>query len=306
MSRSQWDRPLVSVIVPVHNDADRLADCLAALDRQTWPPDRLEIIVVDNGSSDDPAELADRFPRVRWEREPRPGSYAARNHGIRVARGDILAFTDSDCVPRPRWIAEGVRGFFQTPQTGLVGGGIDMVFADPRRLTPAELFERKNAFRHERQIREHHFAVTANMFTRRDVLEDVGAFHDGLKSGGDLEWGNRVHRAGYHLAFAPGARVGHPARRTFRELGRKTVRVVGGLRDSGKESPRTPAGAARDLLRSARVLAGLVGRFLFRRPPTSFFSTPGERIRYFAAMAFVEAARNLERFRLDRGGRSRR
>jgi glycosyltransferase involved in cell wall biosynthesis len=306
MSRSSSDPSLVSVVIPVFNDRDRLADCLTALHRQTWPAERLEIIVVDNGSADDPAKLADRFPRVRWERETRPGSYSARNRGIRVSTGDILAFTDSDCMPRPRWICEGVRGFSRTSKTGLVGGGIDMVFTDPTRLTPAELFEKKNAFRHERQLQEHHFAVTANMFTRRDVLDAVGVFNDRLKSGGDKEWGNRVYRAGYDLAYAPEARVGHPARRTFRELGRKTVRVVGGLRDSGWESPRTPGMAARDVLHSLRVLAGLVGRFLLRRPPTSFFPTTGEQLRYFAAMAFVEAVRNLERFRLDLGGRSRR
>lgn len=306
MNRPPSDPPLVSVVIPVFNDADRLSDCLAALHRQTWPMERLEIIVVDNGSADDPAKLADRFPRVRWKREARPGSYAARNCGIRASRGDILAFTDSDCIPRPRWIAEGVRGFSRASRAGLVGGGIDMVFADSARLTSAELFERKNAFRHERQIQDHHFAVTANMFTRRDVLENVGAFNGGLKSGGDKEWGNRVYRAGYDLVYAPEARVGHPARRTFRELGRKTVRVVGGLRDSGWESPRTPGMAALDLLQSLRVLVGLIGRFLLRRPPTSFFPTTGEQLRYFAAMAFVEAVRNLERCRLDLGGHSRR
>jgi GT2 family glycosyltransferase len=299
--------PTVSVVIPVYNDAGRLARCLAALDAQTWPKDRLEIVVVDNGSDDEPERrLGRRFPAVIWERELRPGSYAARNHGIEVSRGEILAFTDSDCVPGPRWIAEGVRALGQGPGIGLVGGGIRLFYAESHRRTAAELFEQWNAFRHEDQIRTYHFAVTANLFTRRSVMEAVGPFNADQKSGGDAEWGNRVHRAGYGLAYAPAARVGHPARRSLSELRKKTIRVQGGLRDWGQLPAWSPRRAIGDAIKSIRVVGGLIRRFCTGKTPSEDFRTASERIRYAMAVAFVETIRNIERFRLARGGASHR
>lgn len=297
--------PFVTVIIPVFNDADRLARCLESLENQTWPQDRFEVMVVDNGSEHDPADLADRFPRVRWEHEARPGSYAARNRGVEAARGEILAFTDSDTVPARDWIAGGVATLMENTDAGLVGGRIDLFFRNSDRLTPAEVFERQNAFRQENKIREHRFAVTANLFTRKEIMDRVGPFDAGLKSGGDVEWGNRVHRAGYPLVYAPAARVWHPARRTFRELYRKTVRVAGGLRDwKGCEYRRVSLVPA--FFRTFRIVAGLVRRFALKQPPFQDFRNHRERLFFVFAVAFVETTRNVARFRLYRGAGSRR
>ncbi|WP_406672106.1 glycosyltransferase, partial [Natronospira sp.] len=88
---------MVAVIVPVYDDARRLAGCLRALEEQTYPADRYQVLVVDNGSGEDIAGVCRAFPRVRCVSEPRPGSYAARNKGIACTEGEFLAFTDSDC-----------------------------------------------------------------------------------------------------------------------------------------------------------------------------------------------------------------
>lgn len=91
--------PFVSVVIPVFNDAERLEMCLRALEDQTYPADRYEVILVDNGSDASMEGLAAGFAGTRVAYEDRPGSYAARNKGVSLARGEVVAFTDSDCVP---------------------------------------------------------------------------------------------------------------------------------------------------------------------------------------------------------------
>src|SRR5688572_11109439 len=94
----------ISVIIAVLDDFSRLRTCLDALARQTLGVQQLEVLVVDNGSKEDPEpQLAD-YPFVRVLRESTPGSYAARNAALPVAHGRILAFTDSDCLPTPGWL----------------------------------------------------------------------------------------------------------------------------------------------------------------------------------------------------------
>jgi glycosyltransferase involved in cell wall biosynthesis len=244
------DRPIVSVIIPVYNDAERLAHCLVAIDGQTYPKDRLEILVVDNGSEDHVAEVAKRFERVRLLREPRPGSYAARNHGIREARGEIIAFTDADCLPSPSWIERGVRHLANNPRIGLVGGRIEVFPADPRNPTGVELFEMMTGFPQRRYIEEYRFAVTASLLTRKNVLDRVGPFNEKLMSGGDREWGMRVHASGFCLQYADDMVTAHPARRSLRQLYKKSKRQHSGARDLDDPSRRVFHLSGRKLLRN--------------------------------------------------------
>jgi glycosyltransferase involved in cell wall biosynthesis len=101
--------PTVSVIIPVLDDFERLTKCLRAIGEQTWPLVQLEVLVVDNGSTGDIASVVAPFPFVRLLHEAKPGSYCARNRALSDARGSILAFTDSDCLPDAVWIEQGVR-----------------------------------------------------------------------------------------------------------------------------------------------------------------------------------------------------
>jgi glycosyltransferase involved in cell wall biosynthesis len=218
---------VVSVIIPVYNDTERLARCLQALAQQSYPADRFEIIVVDNGSTPPAARtLAPQHPCVVFAREPTPGSYAARNRGIELAKGTVIAFTDSDCIPSPDWIESGVAALSATPNCGLVAGRIDLFFANAARPTAAELYERVSGFPQEKYVVEFHFGATANVFTSASVIRIVGPFNPNLRSGGDLEWGERVHRAGYAQIYAPAAVVTHPARASLRDLVYKRRRTT--------------------------------------------------------------------------------
>src|SRR3546814_8574240 len=91
--------PLISVIIAVWNGRATIGRCLDAVRAQSLPSEELEIIVVDNGSSDGTAEIARSVPGVIVLTEHRPGSYAARNRGLAHARGTYVAFTDADCRP---------------------------------------------------------------------------------------------------------------------------------------------------------------------------------------------------------------
>ena len=218
----------VSVVVPVYDDVAGLTKCLQALEDQTYPAERYEVIVVDNGSTHPVAPVLAAYVRAVGECETQPGSYAARNRGIAVARGEIFAFTDADCVPAPSWIAEGVAALEADPGCGLAAGDIEVVPRDAGAPTAVELYELTYGFRQAFYVTEG-FGATANLFTRREVFEAVGPFDARLKSCGDREWGMRVRDAGYHLAYAGGARVLHPARRSWSELIQKTARVSGGM-----------------------------------------------------------------------------
>lgn len=221
--------PKVSVIIPVFNDERRLQLCLDALEAQTWPKDRYEVIVIDNASTQDIKTLVSRYPQVSYQYEPKPGSYAARNKGLSVAGGEIIAFTDSDCVPAPDWVEKGVDVLQSNPDCGLVGGVIELFYRNPKRMTGIELYESLMGFPQRKYIEKDQFGATANVFTFRKVIDHVGLFNDELKSGGDAEWGKRVAKHGYPLLYADAVRVAHPARSTYTEYYRKTVRVMSGL-----------------------------------------------------------------------------
>jgi cellulose synthase/poly-beta-1,6-N-acetylglucosamine synthase-like glycosyltransferase len=216
----------VSVVIPVYNDPEGLGECLHALSAQTYR--EFEAIVVDNGSKDWDDAMVASFPFVRVVREPRPGSYNARNTGVQVSRGGLLAFTDADCRPRPGWLAGAVSYLQSNPEVDAIGGGIELVGASG--ASAAVCFERVFAFRQQRYVSDYGFAFTANMITRRSVFERVGPFDGSVKSGGDRDWGQRLQLLGGRLEFVEGAIVEHPARATLRALVQKRRRLEGGRR----------------------------------------------------------------------------
>jgi glycosyltransferase involved in cell wall biosynthesis len=224
--------PFVSVIIPVFNDLDQLQRCLMALDQQTYPQSHYEVIVVDNGSTEgNVAETTAAFGQAIATFEPQTGSYAARNHGLELAKGDVIAFTDADCIPAVDWVEQGVRRLQQTPNCGLVAGRIMIFCQHPDCPTLVELYEQVTAFPQTEFLEKYQGGATANLFTFRSVFDRVGKFNVSLKSGGDLEWGRRVHSLGYQQIYAEDVAISHPARSSFQQLYKKTKRVAGGVYD---------------------------------------------------------------------------
>ena len=208
--------PSVSVIVPAFNAERTIGDCLEALLAQDYPRERLEVIAVDNRSTDRTAAVMCRYPvRVVAERRVQ-SSYAARNTGLAEARGAILCFTDADCLPEPGWTRALVAALADDDAGGAAGRieaapGTTLVESlqkDERVLDAANAFTRPAL----------PFAQTANAAYRRVVFERVGLFDPSLVSGGDLDLSWRMQRAGWGLAYAPEAVVRHRHRTTFRGL----------------------------------------------------------------------------------------
>lgn len=225
--------PFVSVIIPVFNDAKRLKICLEALEQQTYPRTLYEVIVIDNGSDNDEniEEIIAQFNQAFATSENIPGSYAARNKGIFLAQGDVIAFTDADCIPARNWIQKGVINLMQMPNCGLVVGKVEIFLKEPNKRTLVELYESITAFRQKELLEKYRGGVTANLFTFKAVIERVGSFNENLKSSGDIEWGQRVYSFGYQQVYADDTCVVHPARSSFTQLYRKTRRVAGGVYD---------------------------------------------------------------------------
>ena len=217
--------PQVDVIIPHLNDHDRLAQCLAALRRQTYPADRFGVTVVDNGSDTPITPLLGAFPGAQGLVEPRRGCGAARNRGVAETSGAILAFTDSDCLPEPDWLLHGVMMLAAGKGVDIVGGDVRVFAADEAHPSDAELYDKVFGFECRRYVRHKRFACGANILVPRRVFEAVGPFRDGRQPE-DLDWGRRATRQGYHIAFVADAVVRHPARATFAELDKKTERTV--------------------------------------------------------------------------------
>lgn len=217
----------VSVIIPTYQNWDALRLCVRALSKQTYPQNLFEVIVVNN---DPDAQIPKEFislERFKFITESNPGSYAARNAGIRMASGTVLAFTDSDCIPDYTWVENGVKVLERNP-AGRVAGNISLFYRKPGQLTPAELYEKVFAFNQASNTRFAGFSVTANMFTWKHVLENTGYFNEKMLSGGDFEWAIRANALGYNIIFGETANVSHPARHKVSELIEKARRVSGG------------------------------------------------------------------------------
>lgn len=211
----------VSVIMPHFEDLNGLSKCLAALDAQTYPREQFEIVVGDNRSPCGPDRVAAVIAgRARLVVVEDRGAGPARNGAVAASSGEILAFTDSDCVPEPQWLSAGLAAL---ERYDFVGGRVDVLVDDPAQPTAAEAFERVFAFNFEDYILRKGFTGSGNMFVSRAVFDRVGGFRTGVSE--DAEWSFRARGMGYRLGYAPDAVVGHPARRSWSELRAKGLRI---------------------------------------------------------------------------------
>lgn len=213
--------PFVSVVIPHYNDLDGLRKCHARLLEQTWPAARFEIVVADNNSRCGIEAVGEAAPRATVVAATTQGAGPARNAGVAASRGEVLAFLDSDCVPEPEWIAEGVAAL---RLHDFVGGQVVVLPRSPARPNPVEAFEMVFNFDFRRYIQQVGFTGTGNMFVPRRVFDQVGAFRTGVSE--DVDWSFRARDLGYRLGYAERSVVGHPARRSWAELRGRWSRMV--------------------------------------------------------------------------------
>ncbi|AMR33514.1 hypothetical protein A0256_19845 [Mucilaginibacter sp. PAMC 26640] len=217
----------VSIIIPTYKDWARLSLCLQSLANQTYDANFFEIIVVNNYTADKVPENYFVPKNCKIVVESQPGSYVARNAGIKLAIGEILGFTDSDCIPDEDWISNAVSAFEQDASYARIAGKIRLYYKSDR-LTNAELYETVYAFNQDIYVEQDGTGVTANMFSLRSVFDEVGNFREDLLSGGDYEWAVRARNANYQIQYSDKVIVNHPARHHLAELVKKAKRVGGG------------------------------------------------------------------------------
>jgi GT2 family glycosyltransferase len=208
----------VSVVIAARNADGDLDACVRSLLALRYPSDRLELVVVDNASTDGTADVLGRFDgAITTVREERLGPAAARNAGIRAARGDVIALVDADCTVDPGWLEELVPALAR-PQVGIAGGRI--LAADPANgverfgETIHDAYSAVNVWRPP-------YVITMNWAARRSLLDEIGMFDEELVRGSDVDFSYRAVAAGYELRYCPDAVVYHRNERTLAGLFRE-------------------------------------------------------------------------------------
>lgn len=207
-----------SVIIPAKDAADTLTACLEAVLHQTnltFLKD-YEVIVVDDGSSDQTAEIACTFAGVRVIRQTNAGPAAARNRGACEARGEILVFTDADCVPHARWLETLLSRFNDGDVIGVKG-----VYSTSSAKPVARFVQIEYEYKYERMkpLEQIDFIDTYSAAYRKDVFLQNGGFDPvfPVPSVEDQEFSFRLARKGYRLVFEPNAIVSHSHDKNIQE-----------------------------------------------------------------------------------------
>ncbi len=206
--------PFVSVVVTAVDADEELERCLASLVNVDYPPHKHEIIVADAASSDRTAAIVKQYP-VRYVREAPTGVCRARNRAIHASRGELVAFTDTDCAVSTRWLKE-LAAAFVDENVGAVAGAI--VPFPPK--TNAERYAARRSSHSQLRPLSHPlrpFAMSPNLSFRRHVFDRIGLFDTRFPGGGwedaDLCW--RFSReTDLKLRYAPRAVVLHHYRET--------------------------------------------------------------------------------------------
>jgi glycosyltransferase involved in cell wall biosynthesis len=185
---------LVSVIIPVYNGGQYLADAIGSVLSQTCRP--VEIIVVDDGSTDNSAEIAQSYARVHYFYQPNQGVSVARNTGIAAAEGDFIAFLDADDQWPADKLTRQVDFLLENPEVGYV--------VTHQRILLEQDAPIPSRFKIELLHKDHPGFVPSTLMVRRAVLEQVGGFDPTyLNAGEDIEWFSRAKDAGMLMAVLP-------------------------------------------------------------------------------------------------------
>ncbi len=217
------DCPFVSIIVPVRDQPGELGGCLEALAQLDYPPDRREIIVVDDGSRKEVAGVITSSD-VRIIRKDAPeGPAAGRNTGAEYARGGILAFLDADCVAGEGWLRETVP-FFRAAGVGALGGYVAGYYREGTLDRYEEVASSLNLGRRlilEGKSASSFYVPTANLMVTRDAFAAAGGFRAGMHIGEDVDFCWRLREMGHALLYVPYGSVAHRHRGS---LGRMLAR----------------------------------------------------------------------------------
>jgi len=214
----------ISIVIPAFNEGKNIIECVRSLKAQGFPKNDFEIIPVDNNSTDNTLELIKNL-NISYTVEYKKGPAAAKNAGIKIATGNIIAFIDGDCIATKDWLKNIVSGF-NKPDVGCVAGSITAMKDD--NLSHMERFLIKKGYLSQAQHIEHQFlpfAAAANVAYRKEVFDKIGLFDEKLFVGedADLSWRMQLF-TNYKIKYISGAAVFHPYESKRKQLFRQKRR----------------------------------------------------------------------------------
>lgn len=262
-------KKLISVIIPVHNDRVGLENTLNSLKNQKHEGFNFEIIVEEDVDG--------------------KGSYFTRNKAINKSKGELLAFIDAGTLASPDWL---MAGFIDLQKYDYVGGIVEIENIDHIKVSSwIYLFEQNREFAVAEFMNDLKFSPSTNLFVKRTVIEDLGAFDDRLKSSGDYEFGNRVYSSGKYLQFFDvKLKVLHGAR-SYSSIIKKQKRLAIGFVDLGRLYPKRFQNLKFNFLKTIlKIVTPPIWLFL----KTSWINLSfDKKIKVFLVTYFLSSVQNL-------------
>ena len=214
------ERPFFSIIVPTYGRPENLAACLQSLASLQYPPDRFEVIVVDDGGERSLDELVARFRdqlRVTLLKQLHAGPAAARNTGAVQAAGEFLAFTDDDCAPAPNWLETLADRFAKTPDHAIGGRTLNALHDNLYSTGSQLLIDYLNLY-YNPDADHSRFLTSNNLAVPADHFHAICGFDTTFRRAGgeDREFCDRWLSQGYGLIYAPEVCVDHSHALTLR------------------------------------------------------------------------------------------
>lgn len=213
-------RPFVSIVVTVYNAQRTIRRCLHSIMDLEYPEDKLEVIVVDDGSTDKSVEIVKGYP-VKLIQKARGGYPSAMNTGINMARGDIVVIIDSDIYVTKDWLAKTIEEF-NDRKVGIVGG---FVAAAKTRHFWAKLagFDIEDRYRRVKTKYVDHLSSTCTAY-RKEMFSQIGAFDEKLKRDSDEDLAHRAFKSGWKIVLRKDALCFHEWKGSFRSYFIQQVR----------------------------------------------------------------------------------
>jgi len=206
--------PAVTVVIPVKNRPEEMKDCLHSLFALDYPRDKVEIIVVDDGSVDTTRDVVRSFPVQLIGFSESRGPAACRNIGAGKAKGEIIAFLDSDCTVQANWLQD-IVPYFALAGIGAVGGFVDSYYnrsgLDKYEAARSPLNMGKRIL-FETQAKNTFYVPSCNLLVRKDCFIRTGGFQEDLQVGEDVDFCWRMRKHGYPLLYVPAGAVFHKHR----------------------------------------------------------------------------------------------
>jgi glycosyltransferase involved in cell wall biosynthesis len=199
---------MVSIVMPAYNAERTISDCLKSLAEQDFKGD-YEVVVVDDGSTDSTPDISSRFENVRLIRQENAGPAAARNRGAKEAKGDIILFTDSDCVPEKDWVSQMMRSFEEDPDiSGVKGRYMTRQKELVARFVQLEYEDKYDYMKRHKYI---DFIDTYSAGFKKGVFLQMQGYDSEfpVACAEDVELSYRMSRQGHKMVFNPSAVVYH-------------------------------------------------------------------------------------------------